>query len=460
MSPTATIREQFEAYLKTNRITLSHFSEVSKVNSGSLSALLAGQRPISMQQLDKITAGMGHPEGYFYDLYIDECFVHASPDWRRLGPFLHRCAELEKLDCIEEAIQLMMDNLLYIPLLFDLAEEFFRAGKSKAAILLYECVAESERMQHSERLALCQYRLFSLNLNEKQHNNLLLAAQFEYFVDRLDEPYQLDALNDLINAFGALREWKKVLQLASKLKVKSTIHYELYGRKKSDATRKQIIFYVLYSDLSLGTAHFYLENYDAALKHVELYGDCSWVKDPNDDEAFVISQFQEWAEGSRLMYRLKAGEIQVLPEYVAYISSREQEVFTALCEIVEAANRHSMDIDSVLDQYESVISPAEQYSRFGQVNKQYISDRFVDLLAGVAAYRMKQGLVDLGMDYVLKSLALAIEIGSSPGMLNCVALYEAYRNQASESANEQYKILINEVQRTNEEKNGLSRNSF
>ncbi|MFB8378189.1 helix-turn-helix domain-containing protein [Paenibacillus taichungensis] len=456
MSPLATIREQLDSYLKSNRMTLSHFAEASKVNPGTLSSILTGQRPISMQQLDRITAGMGHAEGYFYDLYIDECFVHASPDWRRLGPFLHRCAELEMQDCIEEVIQLMMDNLSYIPLLFDLAEEFFHAGKTKAAILLYECVAESERMQHSERLALCQYRLFSLNQNQNQHSNLLLAAQFEYFVDRLDERYQLDALNDLINAFGALREWGKVLQLAAKLKVKATIQYEMTGRRKPKEIRKQVIFYVLYSDLSLGTAHFYLENYESALKHVELYSHSGWVRDPDEEEWFVIKQFQEWAEGNRFMYRLKAGEIQVLSDYITYISSREKEVFSALCEIVDAANRFEMNIDDVLEEYKAVITPAEQRSRFGTVNKQYVSDRYVGLLAGVAAYYLDQGLGDPGMTYLLKSLALAIEIASGPGMLKCVGLYETYRNLASVSANQQYKILINEVQKKNEEKIGFA----
>ena len=77
----------------------------------------------------------------------------------------------------------MMDNLSYIPLLFDVAEEFYQAGKSKPAILLYENIAESEKMQHSERLALCQYRLFRLGLTNDQHRNLIIASRFEYYVD-------------------------------------------------------------------------------------------------------------------------------------------------------------------------------------------------------------------------------------------------------------------------------------
>ena len=100
---------------------------------------------IGMQQLDLLTAGMGLTEGYFYELYIHECFVHASPDWRRLGPFLYRCAELGKVDYMEEAVNLIMDNLSYAPLLFEwLKSQLYREGKLEAAKPLYVCVAEGE----------------------------------------------------------------------------------------------------------------------------------------------------------------------------------------------------------------------------------------------------------------------------------------------------------------------------
>ncbi|UOK63307.1 helix-turn-helix domain-containing protein [Paenibacillus sp. OVF10] len=87
MKSVATIRDYLADYLKTNHMTLNQFSEISGINSGTLSGTLNGLRPIGVQQLDRLTAGMGLTEGYFYELYIHECFVHTSPDWRRLGPF-------------------------------------------------------------------------------------------------------------------------------------------------------------------------------------------------------------------------------------------------------------------------------------------------------------------------------------------------------------------------------------
>ena len=52
-----------------------------------------------------------------------------------------------------------MENITYAPMLFEMAESFYNE-KYNATAALYECVAESEKFQHSERLALCHYRLF------------------------------------------------------------------------------------------------------------------------------------------------------------------------------------------------------------------------------------------------------------------------------------------------------------
>ncbi|WP_311283788.1 helix-turn-helix transcriptional regulator [Paenibacillus macerans] len=437
----ATIRTQLEEYLKSNRMTLNQFSEKTGINSGTLSGIINGHRPIAMQQLDRITAGMGLPEGFFYEEYIEECFFHAAPDWRRLGPFLKRCAELNKLECIERAVRLLLDNLSYIPLLFDLAEQFFHEGKREAAVLLYEAVSEGERMQHSERLALSRYRLFTLGLSKDQNKNLLLAAQFEPYVDRLDEPYQLDALNDLLNVFGSLRRWNKLEELAEKLKVRATIYYRLNGNKKPSETKKQNIFYVMYAYLMLGEARFYSGDYENALYYVSLYTDYSWVKNPNEDEKVVIHQFQECAEGNRYMYQIMSGKVEVLPEYEKYISTRENEIFIALCELIVAANRFDFNIDFILEKYKTYLNYQEQHNRVGKIFEQYTKDRYLNLITGLGEYYLKKKDFDRGLRYALDSLDLAIKIRSGHGMLKSVELFGQYRSYASDEVNREYELL-------------------
>ena len=200
----------------------------------------------------------------------------------------------------------------------------------------------------------------------------------------------MDALNELINAFGALHRWDKVQELSEKLKIKASIHYEMNGRRKQEETKRPIVFYILYSDLAAGSACYQLKDYTEALKYVSLYSDNRWVRNPDKDEIVVMNQFQEWAEANRYIYHLMGGQFEVLPDYLAYISTKENEIFPALCDIVTAANRYDKDIDHVLKQYESYFTYQEQSNRIGKVSRQVTDDRYLRLLADLGAYYLKE----------------------------------------------------------------------
>lgn len=437
MKVNTTIRDYFEDYLKSKHMTLHQFSQLSGINSGTLSSTLSGQRPIGVQQLDRLTEGMGLNEGHFYDLYIVESFANANPDWRRLGPFLYRCAELNKVENIKETLSLVMDNLSYAPHLFDLAEQLFSEGKLEAARPLYHSVAESEKLQHSERLALSQYRLFTIGLSNNQQNNQSLANQFELFVDRLDEPYQLDGLNDLINVFGSLRRWDKVEILAEQLRIKATIQYEFkkISRATETRTKKQVIFYVLYAYLVLGEVCFNNKEYEKGLEYILLYKDHGWVNNPSDEEIRVIRQFEEWAEGNYYLYQLMSGKTDVLPSYLNYISERENEVFPALCAIVSAANQFKINIHSILEQYDSYFAYREQVSHIGKINEQYTSDQYGSLLAGLGTYYLTNRNYDKGMEYLQRGLEFAMNNGNKDAMLDCLGLFGELRDSPNREGN-------------------------
>ena len=133
---TTRIRSELEKYIKSKGMTNSQFAEKAGINPGTISAIINGARPIAMRQLDLIIAGMDLEEGSLYDLYIDDSFIDLPPNWRRLQPLLYRCAELNKLDCMRRVLGIVMDNLSYLPGLFETAEEFYALGYSEAAIIL------------------------------------------------------------------------------------------------------------------------------------------------------------------------------------------------------------------------------------------------------------------------------------------------------------------------------------
>ncbi|WP_223068553.1 helix-turn-helix domain-containing protein [Paenibacillus caui] len=460
MEPTTTIRAELENYLKQEGKTIHHFAEISGVNPGTISAIINGNRPIAMGQLDRITLGMGLEEGAFYDLYVDECFVHAAPNWRRIRPFLYRCAELDKLDCIGRIVWQMTDNLSYIPAIFETAEDFFRQGKTAAAEILYKVVAESEKYQHSERLALAQYRLFTITVGQDQQENLRAAVQFEPYVDRLTEEEQLDALKDLANMYASLRNWDKVNDLAKELGYRAAIQYDLvYDNKKFSEQPRETIYplflYILYAYLLQSAVCEERGEYVEALRFVSLYSDMSWVKETTEEAYQIMEQYGSLAEANTFLYKLMMGNVSVLTDYADYIALREAEILPALVKILEAANRFNIDVDDVLRRFEKQIASYDDINKVaGTYTQQMVADRYMNLMAELAAYHLHRQRYEEGIQCIINSLASAVASNSDFGIIKCVGLFEDFRQFATNQAQEAYKNLIKKGASLNEKKIG------
>lgn len=447
MNSTPIIRTHIQAFLDQNQLSMSKFADSIHMNVGIISKMMSGNRPLSVQQLDRITAGMGLEESYFYDLYMTECFEQGNLNWRRLRPLLIRCCELNKLQHIERILQLTLDNLNYIPLLFDIAEQFYDAGKKEAAILIYEAVAETERTQHSERLALCQYRLFLLRLNDDYENNLLVATQFEPYIERLDEGYQLDAITRLLNINGSLSRWDEVEKNALILLDKASKQYKLFGRGTGRRTTdRTLIFYILYPHLALGDVYFKLKAYEDALKYVDMYDNVNWVTNPDSEEKEVIEQFSDWAVANRLLYRLISGEVEVLPDYINFINEREDEKFLGIYYIVITANKHQLDIDDILVHFHSYLSFKTQKSSISKINDQLTLERYTNLLRELGIYYLNKGDLDTGTRYIIGSLESSIKINNKNTKLKCLtAIFEISLQHDEYTTNETFKNLMHDV---------------
>ncbi|UQZ34451.1 transcriptional regulator [Paenibacillus sp. PK3_47] len=453
MESAPTIIAELEDYIKGQALTISKFAGLSGMNSGTLSNVINGHRPIAVQQLDRITETMGQTEGYFYDLYIDNYIINAAADWRRISPLLKRCAELGKLGSLERVVQHIMDNLIYLPLLFDMAEELFHQDRLAAAAIIYASVAEGERLQHSERLALCKYRLFILGLSDNQEANLHAANQFEPYVERLDEADQLDALKHLADVFASLHRWDKTEELAERLGSKARLQYKYLKKAAYKQPVRPLIYYILYAYLIQAGVSDERGDYAKALHYTSLYANMDWIKaGPSAEEQRVMDLFKEWATANTYLYRVMDGQADVLPEYVQYVESRENEIFPALFKIIQAANRYRFNVDDILERFHSYISFRQQHSTLGRYNLQLTNDRYANFSIELAVYHLRANRLDTGLDYLLESLDMAVNIKSDSCIVRCVALFEKYRISASPRHIELYTNRISEVQRINEEK--------
>ncbi|KOP64746.1 DNA-binding protein [Bacillus sp. FJAT-18019] len=452
MIHTTTIRSELDSYLKKTGLTINQFAEQSQINSGTLSTIINGKRPIAMQQLDRIVSAMGLPEGSYYELYADECFSYPL-NWRRLKPFLFRCAELDKLELIRRVVRYMTDNLAYVPLLFDAAEELFNQGKNLAAAIIYESVAESEKYQHSERLALCHYRLFTISLGQDQELNLRAATKFEGFVERLDEVDQLDALKDLANIYSSLGHWSKVEELAEEMGHKATIQYNLLfnqtNRFDNDIHKKPkrpLFLYIIYSYLLRSGVCDERGDYEQALRYVALYSELSWVQENSEEAHRIIEQYKMWATANTYLYQLMSGQIDVLEDYVAYIETKEDEILPALTRILRAANQYQFDTDFILNKFQEKISSyTELKGRSETYIRQVGEGRYTHFLIELASYYFKRERYGEGLNTLLDGLAVAIEIHKKDSILKCVQSFEQFRHMASVDLQNKYNNLICEV---------------
>lgn len=452
------IRTQLEVFLRENKLTLRQFAAMTGINQGSISNILNGHRFIAIGQLDEITSGMGLPEGHFYELYIEECLFRASPHWRRIGAYLDRCAQLGLLHCMKRVVNLLMDNLAYAPMLFEKGELFYGQGHYEAAKILYTGVAESEKYQHSERLALCHYRLFKLGLGEDQSANLIAALTFEPFADRLEEEHQLEAFRELINVNTSLHRFDAVDLLAEKLIRRATSQYKNQSKKSrlKEEGPRPLLFYILYGYLIRSSVCFERGDYEKFLYFIKMSHQVEWLTEPNAAEIKVIAQFTEWAEGNYHLYGLMSGKQQSLYEYVEYLSSREDETFVGLCHIMIAANMHQYEVDFIINRFSNYLAYSDQKSMIGKISEQITADRYSRLLAELGTYYLRTNRIQIGLEYVLRSLSFCIKIGSDRGLIRCVGLYEQFRDYTSETMQQEYKNLIGEVHKINESKIGYA----
>jgi transcriptional regulator with XRE-family HTH domain len=454
MKHTPTVLAELEDYLKQNNLTLAEFAEYSGVYQRTLSNWITQHRPVSLQQLDRITLAMGLPEGYFYELYIENYIIDLPPNWRRIEPLLYRCGELDKLNAIRRIVGHIMDNPLYSPRLYDIAEALFVQGRHAAALLLYENVAEVEKYQHSERLAICQYRIFTIQVGDDQNRNLKAATIFEAFVERLDEIDQLDALKDLANVYRSLRQWDRLDEIARKMKVKAEIQYSMKHHQKKRAHKESekklsrpMFVYITYADLLCASVCEAQGDYQQALQYTYAYANLDWVMETDEDALRWIGLFQHWAEGNTYVYKLLSGDISVLTEYVEYIATStnkaDKEMVTKLLNVMFAANRYQLGVDNILQMFKTEIDFfVQQNPSADMYTHQVVPEQSTRFKYELAKYYLNRGRYSTGFKFLLDVLSKSLAINKEAFFIRCIRLFEQFKEFADVKAYVKYEKLV------------------
>ncbi len=301
-------------------------------------------------------------------------------------------------------------------------------------------------------MAICQYRLFQSRQGNDQEKNYEAAVQFGTYVDRLDELDQLDGLKALANTYRSLRKWDKVELFAKALGEKAEIQYKLSKQqhrvKKENSKQPSfpLFAYWAFSHLLRAQACGERRDYEQAFYHIKKYSNLSWVTDTDEETLKWKKNYEDWAVVNMYVNKLLSGERNVLPDYVAYISSRKDEVLPALDNILQAANRYHFDVDDTLKQFEADISSyLEQQKVKSFYTQRFITERFIHFSRELSIYYLRKGRFSDGFRFLLNCMEKSVAINNRIQAMRCMRLFVSFKEHAPSDTRTFYRKLANAV---------------
>lgn len=444
-----TLRSEIEKSLSRSGHNLASFAKISGLNRGSLSAILHGNppKPMSLGQVDAIIRAFGFPEGWLYPLYVDECFNEEKASRRRVEPFLIRCAELGKQQCIDETLSRLLECPKSLNIIYSVAEKLFNKGKIQESLFFYKIVVENESDSYSERLAISHYRIFKFLQTTDMEEKLRAVISFSPFRGRLPENMQLDGLLMLTQLCFALRRWLEMEEYADELRALANAVYREELRMAEDrrgeklCTERPLVVYYGHGYLLKAISLSKQGQYEAAKKYTAGYADLSWFEMLDELGHQAVEQFRLFATGNSFTLEMLEGNVNVVPAYTAFLADNPGEILPGLIIIMESANRYGFSVDTVLTRF------SREMLRFEKFEDPINIDRLYRLYYQVAMYLINNEQFITGVDYIIQSLELSIKMNNGIDFIKCVTLFETNRDYANMNQQEKYRRLIKEVRK-------------
>lgn len=434
--------------------TITSLSREMAVNRGLLSSSLNRlTKLIPVPLLDELAKALGHPEGWLYTEYVEECF-REKPHWRRVKVLLMRCLDLQRWDLVDDVLDRLMEEPQYVAAVFEMAEELYKAGRKVDAIPLYRCVVQNEIKQHSERFAISHYKWFRAEISQPLDIDRYYRAaiRFSPYLKRLSIHHQLDALLQLANVHFILKKWDDVEKCCLEMLdcVRIFLRQGKGARKNSlarEVAERPLVVYYGQSFLLRGNALEKQGRYKEAFQYIKSYEDLSWFSSLDERGMKEVERLSVFARGNRLNLYILLGEFRYLSDYVDFLDGHKAERLPGLITIIEAALRHKHDVNSILPRFEQEIQElTTNISTDGitYYDPAFSATRRMQLFYGLALYNFNQGLISLGLDYLLLSLQWMM-LSNNKLSITCVAWFEKYRNQANPAQTSRYLEIMKGV---------------
>ncbi|WP_163860387.1 helix-turn-helix transcriptional regulator [Paenibacillus elgii] len=434
------LRSEIELQLKLHGYSLTKLAELSRIPVGNLSSILSlneASRSMTIGQLDTLARVFNQAPGWLYELYPDECCSEERFSRKRLVPYLVRCAEVGRYDCIELIVSKLLDNQKNVSILFAVAERLFQNEWSNESAYFYNLVVDNEKDCFSEPFLMSQYRLFLISQGTNAEANQEAIVRFAPYRKRLSESLQLDALTKLVKVCFTLHKWGKVEQYADELIELATTQYELLKRGFSEPMfERPLVYYYGMGNLFKGVALERQGQYGQAAEYVRKYADLGWFEFLDEEGKKEVECFKIYSKANMYTLDVLMGKEAVIGEYVAYLTDHPEEILAGLVTILKSANKYGFCIDQVLRLF------SERIDHFDTFQDMIGMDQHVRFRYQKALYEFSKERFNDGIEETLHCLVLALRTRRYEDCFRCSALFEKHRKYATGEQIQRFQAIM------------------
>ncbi|MEK3875340.1 DNA-binding protein [Paenibacillus sp. FSL H8-0122] len=250
-----------------------------------------------------------------------------------------------------------------------------------------------------------------------------------------------DSLTDMLKVSFSWENWTAILEISDKLFELAVLTYGSHqqGAKKY-YLKKNIAYYLGYSACMKGIAYQKLGNLAESRKCIGLYSDLSWITDADQEAAAEVEYYRNIAIANTFVIDLLEGKVEVLPDYVEFIRTGDQEELLAcLITVLESAIKYNFSIDWVLDEFNE---PLQELScREKQEDIRY----YIDYMHLSAIYLYKREKIHDAINLTLYILVISSKLYDGTGFRKIVSFYEHIRSHATAEQQESYQNVMKNI---------------
>ncbi|MFB5267696.1 DNA-binding protein [Paenibacillus enshidis] len=246
----------------------------------------------------------------------------------------------------------------------------------------------------------------------------------------------LDTLVNMLNMAFSFENWDKIIELSEDL-------LSLVSLNQADTLRssrtKPLVSYYGYGHMMKGQALKKLQQYDQALVCIAEYAELGRFEGLDDHGREEVEYYRFKAKANLFEINMLSGQTEVLGDYVRFLQENPSEMLPGLTTIVEAAHKHGLNIDAILEQF------SEQIREFGHTEEAVKLAYYHSFLLELAKYQIGRDEQGAAAESILIVLEAAEKMKDHSKFRKCAALFEIIRDLASPAQRERYRGIMQTI---------------